>query len=300
MQKKLEFCVNLTKNDFYNAKDIIIEPKKAKNAEIRLDINRLYIPTNKDKNDKKRKRKRKRIEFDNQELKDEIERKMGNNNDSNNIVDMRAKIRLNLCKILRKYMGNMNSNKKRKISDNMDSIRLNGSNDIMNNDEIEMYCKCIEQKIYDGSVDKGKRFNRNKYVTSFRDIYFNLKNNDELMKKVLSKNMDFNELIKMKYKDLANNDIKKKRNEIKIKNDQWFDRLMKNNDYNKINWIQTNDFECSVCGSNKCEYEQRKIYQQNSKSDIWTSKNVNEYQNTNVCCKNCGYTFTKLIHVQSI
>lgn len=286
-------------------KTVESEPVTKKSAEIRLDITRLAPQNDKKKSNsnnwsngsnkrKSRKRKRSRKVWDNQELKEELERKKQHDNNNKDLIQndddnsKRAKTRVHLHKLLLHEFKKINNikdditNKRQKLNDSSKNKKQNLQIDKKKYDELNYLCNDIETVIF----IKSKETINKEYMEYSRNLLFNLKKNKLLQMKLIKKELDPQQFVTMNYTELATNNLIEKRKQFEK------ERLSKLNSSSMEDsdiWIEC-AVQCTNCGHNSCKYRDKKVLFESTKSAVFGSASSKQ-QNVDMICQKCHYSF---------
>eukprot|EP01083_Nonionella_stella_P036132 98609_1 len=252
-----------------------------KNAEIRLDLNRL-APQNSGKKQNnhskgKRRRKRSRKVWETQALKDALEQKESTvNTPANKENTTRAKTRVYLHKVLLNTFDELHT-KKRKLNHN-------APNNTKRHDELNYLCNDIENAMY---LKCDQKINKH-YMECSRDLLFNLKQNNALQLKLIHRNISAEQLVNMQYTELATDELAKNRKQFEK---QRLDKVNSTLSEKDHNWIECSNVECSNCGSHTCKYKTRKTLVFETTKSVVYGQISSKQQNVDMICTKCSYSF---------
>ena len=141
----------------------------------------------------------------------------------------------------------------------------------------ERYCINIEKGIYNYSINKSTELNIVKkwnnvyftqiYLDHFRSVYINLKNNNNLVDKIMSKKLKAHEIALMTHQEIMPERWQILLNAKKLRDDNRYAPQLDAN---------TDNFTCRKCKSNKCSYYQLQ------------TRSADEPMTTFVTCVDCG------------
>jgi len=137
----------------------------------------------------------------------------------------------------------------------------------------EEYC-CFMTVSADIEEELGALYGSNseQYIAKYRDLHFNLKRNGELRSEILLGHIAPDRLVQMSSEELADKDLKEKRDRDK----KWAMEEARNDHALNVNQSMTDEYKCGKCKKRKCKYSQAQ------------TRAADEPMTTFVTCLNCG------------
>jgi len=137
----------------------------------------------------------------------------------------------------------------------------------------EEYC-CYMKISADIEEELGARYGSDsqQYIEKYRDLHFNMKRNKDLCTEVLLGHIKPRRLVKMTSEELADKDLKEKRDADK----KWAMEEARNDHGLDVNQTMTDEFKCGKCKKRQCKYSQAQ------------TRGADEPMTTFVTCLNCG------------